>query len=329
MHRNFYTVTANNYYELGLKQGKLFGEYSHVLLRKQSDWEQKTAVANRLVDLHKRHFPDYMQELEGYAKGAEMPFLELFTLAIEDDAEPVLDVGAKCTTIYSHDARLIGHNEDVAYNDGGNELCLLRKVINGVATVEVFYLSTLGGTALGLNSFGVVQAINTLINAPKRTDGLLKAFIARKMLDAQNPRGVYESLLVEKRKSGFNHNVFTVSQESYGIEFDALNPILRQIKSNYVHTNHQLADSSVNTTNEVAGTLTRLEYATNHVSQISTVEQMKELLLDQTLGPDKSILLKSNVANTVIDLQEQIIYVRLLREAEMGWQTYSFADLFT
>jgi hypothetical protein len=113
----------------------------------------------------------------------------------------------------------------------------------------------------------------------------------------------------------------------YCIEFGVEDPIIQEIKTDFAHTNHSLYDTSITIDNEEAGSLTRLNLVGRLLPKVQNVEDMKSLLLDDSGGTEKGILNDSNVANVIIDSIKQVMYVRLLRESEKGWQEYNLKNL--
>lgn len=329
MHRNFHIVESNNYFDLGLQQGKLFGETAHKMKKLADRFEEKREYSERFIAIHDLVFPDYMQELRGYAKGAEIELEDLFTIAIEGDSSPESINLSRCSTLYSASPRIFGHNEDCSARDEGYEVCVLVKRIKGLSTFEIFYKNTIGGSSFGVNSFGTVVAVNTIeIQSTKKNSfGLSKAFISRKMLDSPNPRQTFLELSDYNRISGYNYNVFQKNGENFGLEFTIDAPQIREISTNYVHTNHCFNDLSVTIENEVDGTLSRLNQLTKSIDGIESFDDMDRILHSTVEDPSKSVFKKDNMANVIVDLNDMNVNLILDSERVLGWQKYSMREL--
>jgi hypothetical protein len=322
MHNNYFTVKSDSYFDLGVQTGQLFKSQAHAALDSQEDWGTKVDFANTLLDISSRYFPNYIEELKGYAQGAEIDFIDMWTLGLEDDAEIGTKLNEKCSTLITNNGLLTGHNED-SYDSGLEEtVCILRKEINDFKTLEIFYYNTIGGTSIGVNSSGIVHSINTLIGSKVKRTGIPKTLIARKLMDTINPKEDYSFLKSLPRLSGFNHNFSTINKEIYTVEFTVdSNMDLIRVMGSFCHTNHQL-NEDIEYEKEKSGTLSRLEFANEKISDLQTVEDMKLLLSNNSFGDEKSLYNKRTIANMIVDLEGGVALIKLGREPELGWVEY-------
>jgi len=150
-HKNFYTIEAKNNFELGLLMGEKFGDFAQVTIaesKKEGSWTIKTERAKKYLNVTKQHFPHYIEELQGYAKGANTEFLDVWTVSLEDEVHQGLT--DKCTTIITNNGKLISHNEDWD-KDSEDSVCLLLKKIGDLSLFELYYFNTLGGNSISIN----------------------------------------------------------------------------------------------------------------------------------------------------------------------------------
>lgn len=76
-HVNFYSFTATNNYNLGRQMGSAFKDTTNRSLkrRKSIDWESRKNLSQGFLQSTEKHFPEYIQELKGYATGASIDFI--------------------------------------------------------------------------------------------------------------------------------------------------------------------------------------------------------------------------------------------------------------
>lgn len=331
MHSNYYKFKAKNHYDMGLQLGEAFKAEAHRELKKLTDqggWDKKLEFGSSLLDPVHQLFPQYVNEIKGYAIGSQIDFLDFWTMCLaydglEDPKRGMARPEAHCTSIITNDSKLIGHNEDEDDVNLEDEVCLLQKEIDGFTTFEIYYYNSLGGSSIGLNSAGFVQSINWLLDIPSSTHGIPEDLIVRKLLDSTNPRKDFEELKVIDRLWGYNHNIVTPEGEILNIEFTVEDPKLEVVESPFAHTNHCVVRKTTLTEEQDDGTFLRLEYARKNVRPVMTSDQLMNLLSDTSNGEELSIYNQRTIASMVVDLNKKVALVRLEREKEKGWVEYS------
>jgi hypothetical protein len=324
MHTNYFTFKSTDHYDLGHQMGEAFKKQAETALNDNptATWGNKVARAEHLLACIPPELDHYIDELKGYAAGANVPFIDFWTLSLEDDAEP-LAAAAKCTTIIAKDATLIGHNEDTFDEGLEDTVAIVQKTIKNLTTLEIFYYNTLGGSSVGVNSNGYVHAINTLIKSRVNKDGIPKSIIARKFLDTNNPVHDYEYFLQQKRASGFNHNLVKKgSLEIINIEFTVDDPRISRLKAPFVHTNHCLLAQDYTDTENISGTQSRLQTAKTFAGTATDEQSLVDAMADQSLGREDSIHNMRTIAKMIVNLEENIAKLWLLREKEKNWIDY-------
>ncbi len=323
MHKSFYEFEAENHYQLGLKMGTHFKREIKKLISANKDegFEKRLALAKNMFELTKDHFPEYMEELKGWSDGANVDLYEFWLLAIEDDAEIEMENPGKCTTLITNDGKLLAHSEDWDTSIKEN-LYLIKKSVGGLTTLELYYLGTLGGTSVGINSNGFATGVNTLFFKPKQM-GISKCVIERMFLDTKNPEADFNKIRDLKIADGYSQNVTSINGEIVNIELATDGSVLERHNSPYVHSNHCLILKDNNSSNEdYVGTLSRLKIAKEKVSERNTISEIQDILEDNSLGPDKSINNERTVGRMIVDLENLVCYVWLLREDKLGWVKY-------
>ncbi|HRI05487.1 MAG TPA: C45 family autoproteolytic acyltransferase/hydrolase [Candidatus Dojkabacteria bacterium] len=320
MHTNYFEVEANSNYELGEKLGMIFKDKLHkdiATAQASSYWERRSLEALKYLQPTQNTFPHYIEELQGYAKAAEIPFNDLWTLSLEDEVY----FEDKCTTFITNKGLLIGHNED---QGGATEsVCVLKKTIKETTILELYYLHTLGGNAISINSNGYIQAINSLSQTDKRL-GVPRNVIARWVSETSSVENDLETLKGIERSSGFGHNVVDRNGNAYNIESSATELDMQQVDSPYVHANHYLRSLKKYEANHGSTyTFNRYECGINLIKDNMTTLQMQDLLKNRDTGEASSIFNSRTVGSMIVDLGKKVAYIWLARENEKGWIEYN------
>ena len=203
------------------------------------------------LKLHQRHFPQYISELEGMAKGAERPFEEIFAvnlrgefaglIALEQQTRGAADTGGQgCTDclVLTSDAALIGHNEDGSPAGYGN-MFVVRVAVDDRPTFNALcYPGFLPGNAFGFNEFGILHSVNHV--APRQVKvGMARHFIARSLLEARSLADAVRRVSIPDRAAGFNYNIGSLSERRIlSVEVAPERHHVHEVQGYYTHTNH-------------------------------------------------------------------------------------------
>ncbi len=324
MHDQYFEISAKNNHELGYKLGELFGANLQDLItqsRNDPKWESKVIRSKKYLDATRKYFPKYIEELEGYAKSADVKFIELWTLSLEDE----LYQEDKCTTLITNNGQLIGHNED--YKDAEEKVCILKKTVNNTTIFELYYLHTLGGNSISINSNGYIQAIDSLSQTDSRV-GIPKNVIARWISETSSPTHDFAKLSKLQRASGFCHNLVDLKGETQVIESTATKERIDNITTPFVHSNHYLTDLSEYEANDNSThTFERYESGKSRIKENMTVDEMKGVLEDTSRGPKASLFNERTIARMIVDTKEKWVYIWLGREKEKGWVKYNLNNI--
>jgi len=230
-HSNFFSIVAKDNFELGVLMGEKFGEFARNTINEniqELDWSIRQERAKEYLDVTNRYFPNYVAELQGYAEGAKVDFLNLWTTSLEDEVhQGLVD---KCTTIVANEGKLISHNEDWD-KDSENYVCLLLKKVGEITILELYYFNTLGGDSVSINSHGFITSVNTLVHSDKKL-GIPRNVIARWLSETKNPEDDFLKLKKLPRSLGFNFNILSRKGEIWNIEYVAL-PLSSKIAAAY------------------------------------------------------------------------------------------------
>ncbi|MBI2356659.1 hypothetical protein HYV12_01195 [Candidatus Dojkabacteria bacterium] len=320
MHNNYFEVSAENNFELGLQLGKLFRENLNETLKEahlNPNWDQVVEQSSMYLKKTKDLFPHLIEELKGYAKGADVDFMNLWALSLEDE----LYFEEKCSTVITNNGMLVGHNED--YKDAEEKVCILKKTIKGKTILELYYLHTLGGNSISINSNGYIHAIDSLSQSDRKV-GIPKNVIARWFSETSSPSDDFQKLSTLDRSSGFCHNIVNITGEVITIESTATKQLIETIETPFVHTNHYLTDLKTFEANDNSTcTFERFKSARENIKEQMKVTEMQSLLSLNNNGPQASLFNERTVGRMIIDNTERLAYIWLGREKEKGWIKYN------
>ncbi len=327
-HKNYFEIKADTYRELGASQGKLFRAYVQAALVEKKalttvPWNDIVVQAKPYLEATSAVFPKLIEEAQGYAEGAQVPFSDLWLLLCEDELED--DDAEKCTTIVTNEGALLSHNED--WTPAAEDyICLLRKTVAGFTILELHYIGTLGGNAVSINSHGVVQSINSLTHADGRV-GVPRNMIARWMSQTSDPDRDFARMKTIRRAAGYHHGLLNTKRQLWSIECSAKRQKLRRPKFPFVHTNHYQTELEVLEHDDgQQGTYSRCERAQKQVEPTMTGAALKTLTRDVADGAVLSIFNERTIGQMIFDLKAMTASVWLKREASAGWIDYSLAD---
>ncbi len=319
-HRHYYELSAESHADLGVQKGKLFGSAVRASLKqaaRDKAWNRRRATAQAYLEPARDAFPHLIEELEGYARGADVSFDDLWLLSMEDE----LTQANRCTTAVTNHGYLVAHNEDWDQH-ARHDICILRRTIRDFSVLELFYLGTLGGNSISWNSHGFVHAVNSL-SATDGQVGIPRNVIARWLSDTTDPDRDYERLGKLRRASGYHHTIVDKKGKVWSLECSAQQQQRAYPPLPFVHTNHLLGDlAELDDDNGDEGTRERWEFAKGHVGEQMSVQSLDQICRDTSHGRNKSVFNKRTIARVVIDVDHAVAHFWMLREAAQGMQAY-------
>jgi predicted choloylglycine hydrolase len=321
-HKNYFEIRAQSYYDLGLQEGRLFGRHLRDSIKEKEKefrrYKKQLAAFEPYISITAEAFPHLAEELVGYARGAGVELIDFWLLLLEDE---VVSNKHKCTTLVTNGGSLIAHNEDWSA-DAKNDICILKKTVDNVTILELFYLSTLGGNAASVNSHGFTHTVNSLSHKDNQL-GVSRNVIARWLSETRSAESDYRTLLRIRRASGYNHNLVGPDGTIWNIECSAQKQVLTFPKSPFVHTNHFLTELfAVEATDNSDGTIQRYDCARSQAKNPMPVDSVINLLSDSSGGRKTGVFNETTIARTIVDIGHRHAYIWLLREKKRGWIKY-------
>lgn len=205
--------TRGTHYDVGYDVGRTFASLIHSLLEIYGNLndiyipayntiEGKKAYDDTLESV-KKNFPQYIEELQGTADGAKVPFYKLFLLHMDDITPKACGrignkeaVGCSTVCVNQENAEVLGHTEDALSEILNHFYIVSAHIISdesrgrwGVKEEKfssLCYAGHLPGYTMGYNHHGLVFSVNTLSALWLEPGKTPRHFITRALLGAEN-----------------------------------------------------------------------------------------------------------------------------------------------
>jgi isopenicillin-N N-acyltransferase like protein len=247
---------GGSHYEIGEQIGKARPQQIHnsihnarKLIEEAYDsleltWEGAQIQAQKYMPFAQERYPQYIDELQGIADGADVPFEELSVVnALEAVTMDALHL-SKCSSfavngeITTDEHVLVAHNEDWTPEDEADVY-----LVNAAPDDEPAFLAmTYGGLLpnIGFNAAGIAQCCDTVYPNDSRI-GLPRVVLSRAILGARNLVDAVRLALAPQRAAGYNHLLVDENGEMLSVEVAARRfAIIPAYEGYLAHTNHYL-----------------------------------------------------------------------------------------
>jgi len=322
-------VSANSNFEAGRMIGEKTAEFQREYSENQ--WpvghseEELFLKAAPYLKAAEKAFPNLVLEMRGLAEGSGVSFERLWALNCME--EILQKPHEMCTSFFVRNGEgyIVGHSED--WNQQAKKyLYVQKRTIGDVTVFELNYATCLGGVSISVNSYGLVQAINSLYHTDYR-EGVPKKIVSRALSEAVSIESIKNGFGKITRASGFCHN-FVKGGELLNLESSALEFDMFEAEGNYFHTNHFTRNLLKFESDRLLGfsptTHARYELASRLISKITSVSDMQE-----TLSYAESVAAicgEGTIGSAVFDLNKKQSYIATDRpEKETRWAEYDIS----
>ncbi len=248
--------------QIGIAIGKTFRREIQEGINRRGKWfshlkEYATgkgkAHLDAMLQKARAYAPKVVDELEGWAEGSGIPFLDLLILncnneldtRLEEDKRPPGD----CSTVALKDGGklFIAHNED-----GTGKYSDLMWVLHAIpddspSFICLSYPGFMEGNAPAVNSCGIAITTN-YIGTREVRDGIPRYFISRMMMAARTADEAIAIACHPERAYGYHHIVASLEEgRAWAVEVTPSQAEKREIEGLYLHTNHLIFDNLKNT----------------------------------------------------------------------------------
>lgn len=263
--------------------------------RLQLTWEGAIIQARKYIPFIEERYPQYVEEMNGYAEGANVTFDEIAVVnGLEAVTMDALHL-TKCTSFAVNETRtlnghvLVAHNEDWIPEDEADIF-----IIHATPRDEPPFLAmTYGGLLpnIGLNALGLSQCCDSVYPTDTRI-GTPRVIVSRAVLAARTIDGAIRATTASQRAAGYNHLIAHESGELFNIEVSARSSAILYAEDGAItHTNHYL-DSRMQAIEDKPDEMvsTRVRYfRANRLlrqSRQHTVQTLQAIQRDHTNFPD-------------------------------------------
>lgn len=228
---------------------------------------------NRLLAIHQKEYPDFISEMEGIARGAEVPFEEIFILNMRGEyrgyVKGSIHQGCSTLSLLDDTHAVFGHNEDgsLFYKD---KMYMVEAHVDNKPSFTAFsYPGFLCGNAFGFNSQGICFCNNDV--TPEKLDvGRARHFMARCLFEADTIQAAIEAVTPPGRAAGFNYTIGSVKERRIvNVEVAPDRHHVVEIRDTDYRANHYLDLQSIQQT-VGASSRTRVERANVMLAENST-----------------------------------------------------------
>ena len=207
-------------------------------------WSEMLHQSKLYLEFSRNAYPQYIEELEGIAEGADVPFDEVFLSMCEELWEPAAwqrgctDMAARGPAT-KNGSTLVAHTNDELPSE--EEILVILKI--RAADEPEFLGVSSGGIAIdaGFNAAGVSLTGNQLYNNDIRP-GVPRLLIVRATLAAKNISEAMDHCLLPQRASSYNNVLADLNGEVYSMEGSATDCELIYIENDVLaHANHYVS----------------------------------------------------------------------------------------
>lgn len=273
----------------------------------EKDFTRYLRESKKFLAVTVKYFPQYVEELEGIAKGAGVSFEELFLVNNREIADISLlssELG-HCTivAIPHNGGYLVGHNEDWD-REALDHLYIADVRINGTRIFGLNYAYNVIGDSVAINNYGLTEAVNELYHDDEQI-GVPKNFIARAILDCKTLEEAEELMERIPRASGFNH-VLVQGNRLWNIESSAKEFVIEKIEGQkYIHTNHYVTElRRIDKGNNES--VIRYEKVKRALDSLNDVENMKRILSNRE---DPQVCRDGTIGSVIIDIPQKVVHI--------------------
>ena len=204
------------------------------------------AILEPYLDASRRALPHLVEQIEGMADGAGVPFLDLFFANAFEEVYGILELGLpepvpleRCTDVVvgGPGRTLLGHTEQWYAGDDGEVGVVLDVPQEGPALLAPVVAGTL--PLVGINAYGGSFGAMSLSAGDERV-GVPRSLIARGVLDARDRTDAVARATRDDRAGGYSYLCAFPGGDAFAIESTATTAAVLEVRE---HTNHALDPS--------------------------------------------------------------------------------------
>lgn len=296
--------------------------------RRDANFDQNLQLLTNTV---KKHFPRFLDELRGIARGANEPLERLLIFSFEEE----LSAGHEaCTTVAIKSEKIIffAHNEDW---DLPLPLCLVKGKPKGQpAFLALSYAGQFPGTAVGMNERGIIYAGNSIATR-FNSNGTPKTYCLRSFLEMKNLAEINQ--FINRQQMALGNSSVIVSGHEKKIMTAEWSPekyFIENMDARALHTNHFLSKAMLEfqtlpmTSPRLKSSRLRMERIAALTKNLAepTFEEMKKIMRDHARYPFSVCRHQAagkTLASVIVDAKEQKMYIAAGSPCVNEYRAYS------
>jgi len=246
-------------YECGRAIGRRFGAQIKTGIARRKKWFSELRMfmqadlpgrCNCFLDAARKHLPDALAELHGWADGSGVDFLDLAALNLKAELGCMLERAAEksgqketcaaCSTLALVQGKqlLLAHNEDGDRSYSDLMFFVKESQPGKPAFLGLSYPGILPGNGPAVNSAGLVLTTNFIASTDWRV-GVPRYFIDRAVLDTRSLKEARRVACNPQRAFAFHFNLASVKEKKImSLETSLDREESYEVRGLYVHTNH-------------------------------------------------------------------------------------------
>lgn len=246
-----YAEFSGSPYQTGLALGKFGAAAVNNHLISSASWQSvmqwhDSDELQTMQQLVQKHHPYIWDELQGLARGLELPPDDVFLWNCRGDLWSMSPGG--CTTVMQvlPDGPRLTHNEDG--DPGFRDHCGIAEFIvdHRPAFTSFIYPGSLPGHTFAVTENGLAMTVNN-VRSGDATAGIPRMVLTRALLNASDLSSAVELLRDSPRAGGFHLSLAQRGGSALlSIEFNAKDVSIQPVKEGAVHANHLIHDSMRN-----------------------------------------------------------------------------------
>ncbi len=337
-----YFKTSGTNYEIGFNIGTQFKTRIHkafeesVIFKELFERDKKEpSWVDKLLDHAKQNFPQYIEEMQGIANGANIDFRRVLVANFRHFFPPIPQYA--CSTVIFRDRNkiILAHNEDHEYIFQDTSYLLHVELENDVKFLAHAYPGCLPGTSFSFNIFGIAKSCNA-INRWRVPMGIPRVLLDRAMLEAKTINKTLEIARTSGRSGSFSYNIISLQEKrAVNLETSSKKSYATEVDDVFFHSNHFVSKPMKKYSIAVDSTKRRYERGFELIqnTNIASLDALSVLSGKKILIPKKKAreselgeLFTSTLCTAMFELEENGLSLKIYPPTTER-KTYDYYDI--
>ncbi|NHJ49080.1 MAG: hypothetical protein FK733_14935 [Asgard group archaeon] len=284
----YFRVNGTNY-EIGLQIGKKFKKQINDTISNRDKfsalktWDiEDSSRINKMLELSKEVFPDYIEEMQGLADGAGLEFRDIFI----HNSMHLLDLANCSTGVFKFPDKIyLAHNEDFDPIMEQNSYFIFVEQENGNDFFAHCYPGVIPGMSFGFNTAGLLLTCN-FVPDPTKSLGVSRILFGRAILEQKSIQDAIKVIdSYAPRTGGASYTLYSLNEKrAVNVETTGLDSTQIEIIDRFFRANHYISDQFKHHPIHCQDTVVRQEGGDKRIHEVEkTLDGILEVLLDDTV----------------------------------------------